>query len=65
MTTFDSTINNASSYWVVDIYQNIINKAASKRALIWQARLSTIVVVMLLGLFLVLLCNPSTKSGRL
>ena len=51
LTTFDTTINSSSSYWTVDIYQALINPEASERQLLWQARLSS-VFVMLAGLFL-------------
>ncbi|OWZ01781.1 Solute:Sodium Symporter (SSS) protein [Phytophthora megakarya] len=51
LTTFDTTINSSSSYWTVDIYQALINPKASERQLLWQARLSS-VFVMLAGLFL-------------
>ncbi|CAI5742978.1 unnamed protein product [Peronospora destructor] len=57
LTTFDTTINSSSSYWTVDIYQALINPEASERQLLWQARLSS-VFVMLAGLFLSL--NVST-----
>ncbi|RLN79614.1 hypothetical protein BBJ28_00027075, partial [Nothophytophthora sp. Chile5] len=51
LTTFDTTINSSSSYWTVDIYQALINPKASERQLLWQARFST-VFIMLGGLFL-------------
>ncbi|RLN55250.1 hypothetical protein BBP00_00008585 [Phytophthora kernoviae] len=51
LTTFDTTINSSSSYWTVDIYQALINPKSSERQLLWQARLSS-VCVMLAGLFL-------------
>jgi len=53
MTTFDTSLNNASSYWVVDIYKCIIRPRASKKELIWNARIATI-GIMFLGWFLVL-----------
>lgn len=71
MTTFDSTINkyasvsvslfsltclSASSYWTVDIYQGAWNPRATKSALIWQARIST-VAIMLLGWLLSLMLS--------
>lgn len=51
LTTFDTTINSASSYWAVDIYQALLNPGASERQLLWHARFST-VFVMLAGLLL-------------
>lgn len=45
LTTFDSTINSASSYWAIDMYQAFINPSASQRQLLWQARASTLFVL--------------------
>jgi len=45
LTTFDSTINSASSYWAVDMYQAFLNPTASQRQLLWQARASTLFVL--------------------
>ncbi|KAL7993815.1 putative sodium/solute symporter, sodium/glucose symporter superfamily [Plasmopara halstedii] len=50
LTTFDTTINSASSYWTVDIYQTLIHPKASEKQLLWHARFSS-VFVMLTGLF--------------
>lgn len=51
LTTFDSTINSASSYWVVDMYHTFVNPGATERQLLWQARIST-VCILLAGLLL-------------
>lgn len=51
LTTFDTTINAASSYWAVDIYQALLNPKATERQLLWHARASTF-GVMLAGLLL-------------
>ncbi|CAK4724693.1 hypothetical protein LEN26_018361 [Aphanomyces euteiches] len=51
LTTFDSNINSASSYWTIDLYQAVFNKNATPAQLVFQARLSTL-VIMLLGWFL-------------
>ncbi|OQR81347.1 sodium:solute symporter [Thraustotheca clavata] len=45
LTTFDSTINSTSSYWTIDIYQALLNPEASTTQLLWQARLSTLVIL--------------------
>lgn len=51
LTTFDTTINSASSYWAVDIYQALLNPKASERQLLCHARASTF-TIMLAGLLL-------------
>ncbi|RHZ01286.1 hypothetical protein DYB26_005306 [Aphanomyces astaci] len=47
LTTFDSTINGASSYWTIDIYQAMICPKATPAQLVLQARVSTVVIVLL------------------
>ncbi|KAJ0408769.1 hypothetical protein ATCC90586_005520 [Pythium insidiosum] len=51
MTTFDTTINSTSSYWTVDIYQALLRPDASEKQLLWHARVSTF-IIMILGLLL-------------
>lgn len=51
MSTFDSIVNSAASYWVKDIYQNFINKNATEKMLVFQSRLISVVIV-ILGLFI-------------
>ncbi|KAF0716250.1 Aste57867_2938 [Aphanomyces stellatus] len=46
LTTFDSTINSASSYWTIDIYHAILAPQASPAQLLFQARLSTIIIML-------------------
>ncbi|OQR89135.1 sodium:solute symporter [Achlya hypogyna] len=46
LTTFDSTINSASSYWTIDIYQALLRPAATTKQLLWHARLSTLAVLL-------------------
>jgi SSS family solute:Na+ symporter len=53
MSTFDSLINAAASYWVKDIYQAFINQFAPEQTLIRHSRGASVVIV-LLGLFLTL-----------
>jgi Na+/proline symporter len=51
MSTFSSLINSGASYWVRDIYQELINPKASEKKLILHSRISSIIIVLLgLGL---------------
>ena len=53
MSSFDSTINSASAYWVKDIYQAYLKPHASERELLIQGRLASVIIVALgLGLSL-------------
>jgi Na+/proline symporter len=45
MSTFDSTINAAASYWVKDIYGAYLNPKASEKQLVRQSRLASIMIV--------------------
>ncbi|ETV94701.1 hypothetical protein, variant [Aphanomyces invadans] len=47
LTTFDSTIHSASSYWTIDIYHAILHPRATAAQLVFQARLSTVVILLL------------------
>lgn len=53
MSTFDSVVNAGASYWVKDIYHTFINKNATEKNLVFQSRLSSVVIVAI-GLFLTL-----------
>jgi Na+/proline symporter len=53
MSTFDSIVNSAASYWVKDIYQAFIKKDATEKQLINQSRISSVIMVAV-GLFLTL-----------
>jgi Na+/proline symporter len=53
MSTFDSTINAGAAYWVKDLYQPYINPKASEKKLIWQSRISSVLIVVV-GLSLML-----------
>lgn len=53
MSTFDSVVNAGASYWVRDIYQTFLNKKADEKQLVFQSRISSIIIV-LIGLFLTL-----------
>lgn len=53
MSTFDSTINAGVSYWIRDVYQAHLNRAATPRQLIRQSYLATVafaVIAVLIGL---------------
>lgn len=45
MSTFDSIVNAAASYWVRDIYQAFLRRDASERQLVRQSRLATVAMV--------------------
>jgi len=53
MSTFDSIVNSGASYWVKDIYQGFINPKANEKQLVFQSRLSSILIVVI-GLVLTL-----------
>lgn len=54
MSTFDSTVNAGAAYWVKDIYQLYVNKNASRKQLMMQSYLASILIVLVgLGLMLV------------
>ncbi|MCK5330342.1 MAG: sodium:solute symporter, partial [Candidatus Marinimicrobia bacterium] len=54
MSTFDSTVNAGAAYWVKDIYQLYINKNASRKQLMGQSYLASVLIVVIgLGLMLV------------
>ena len=46
MSTFSSLINSGASYWVKDIYQEFINPTASDKKLIFQSRISSLLIVL-------------------
>lgn len=60
LTTFDTIINSSSSYWTVDLYQALINPKASDAQLLWNARVSTL-FIMLAGLLLSLYVNTINR----
>ena len=51
MSTFDSTVNAGTAYWVKDIYQAHINPEADEKQLLSQSRWGSIGIVVI-GLFL-------------
>lgn len=51
MSTFDSLVNSGAAYWVKDIYQNLIKPNATQKELVFQSRLSSILMVIIGLLF--------------
>lgn len=51
MSTFDSLVNSGAAYWVKDIYQYLINPKATEKQLVFQSRLSSIIMVLIGLLF--------------
>ena len=51
MSTFDSLVNSGAAYWVKDIYQNIINPKATEKQLVFQSRISSVIMVLIGLLF--------------
>lgn len=47
MSTFAPTVNAGAAYWVKDIYQAFINPRASEKKLLFQSRLSSVLIVIL------------------
>ncbi len=47
MSTFAPTVNAGAAYWVKDIYQAFINPKASEKTLLFQSRLSSVLIVIL------------------
>jgi len=45
MSTFAPTVNAGAAYWVKDIYQAFLNPQASQKKLIFQSRLSSVLIV--------------------
>ncbi len=45
MSTFAPTVNAGAAYWVKDIYQAFLNPRASQKKLIFQSRLSSVLIV--------------------
>lgn len=44
MSTFDSTVNSGASYWVRDLYQRFIRPDASRKQLVHQSYLATLLI---------------------
>lgn len=54
MSTFDSTVNATSSYYVKDIYQKFINPKATEKDLVkwgWYSSIGIVVLGILMGWF--------------
>ena len=63
MSTFDSTVNAGAAYWVKDLYQAYINPIANEKELIFQSRVSSIVIVSLALLFSLTIQNINEIWG--
>ena len=63
MSTFDSTVNAGAAYWVKDLYQAFLKKDASEKELIFQSRLSSLVIVSLALLFSLTISNINEIWG--
>ncbi len=63
MSTFDSTVNAGAAYWVKDLYQAYIKPSADEKELIFQSRVSSIVIVSLALLFSLTIQNINEIWG--
>ncbi len=63
MSTFDSTVNAGAAYWVKDIYQAYLKPSASEKALMWQSRMASIIMVVIGLLFSLLIKNINEIWG--
>ena len=63
MSTFDSTVNAGAAYWVKDLYQTFLKKDATEKELIFQSRLSSLVIVSLALLFSLTISNINEIWG--
>jgi Na+/proline symporter len=63
MSTFAPTVNAGAAYWVKDIYQAFINPKASEKTLLFQSRLSSVLIVLLGLAFSVVIKNINDIWG--
>lgn len=63
MSTFAPTVNAGAAYWVKDIYQAFINPKASEKTLLFQSRLSSVLIVVLGLAFSVVIKNINDIWG--
>ena len=63
MSTFDSTVNAGAAYWVKDLYQAYLRPRASEKDLMFQARLASVVIVVLALLFSLTISNINEIWG--
>ena len=63
MSTFDSTVNAGAAYWVKDIYQTYLKPNSTERELMFQSRLSSLVIVAIALLFSLTISNINEIWG--
>jgi len=63
MSTFAPTVNAGAAYWVKDIYQAFIKPKASEKELLFQSRLSSVLIVILGLAFSVVIKNINDIWG--
>ena len=63
MSTFDSTVNAGAAYWVKDLYQAYLRPEASEKDLMFQARLASVIIVVLALLFSLTISNINEIWG--
>ncbi|MFZ5518490.1 MAG: sodium:solute symporter family transporter [Candidatus Zhuqueibacterota bacterium] len=63
MSTFAPTVNAGAAYWVKDIYQAFIKPRASEKELLFQSRLSSVLIVILGLAFSVVIKNINDIWG--
>jgi Na+/proline symporter len=63
MSTFAPTVNAGAAYWVKDIYQAFINPQASEKTLLFQSRLSSVLIVIFGLAFSVVIKNINDIWG--
>jgi len=63
MSTFDSTVNAGAAYWVKDIYQTYLKPNSTEKELMFQSRLSSLVIVAVALLFSLTISNINEIWG--
>ncbi len=63
MSTFDSTVNAGAAYWVKDIYQTYLKPNSTEKELMFQSRLSSLVIVAIALLFSLTISNINEIWG--
>ena len=63
MSTFDSTVNAGAAYWVKDIYQTYLKPNSTEKELMFQSRLSSLVIVVVALLFSLTISNINEIWG--
>ena len=63
MSTFDSTVNAGAAYWVKDLYQAYLRPDAKEKDLVFQSRISSLIIVALALLFSLTISNINEIWG--